>query len=81
MTHVATIRTATAMLTYRASLTGEILAWTIYPAKEAFSPVHRVEDDPERGPVIIVGNEVFEVDPEDEIYTTKTLALEAHFNR
>ena len=66
--------------TYRASLTGERLGWVIYKCSNSFSPVHRVLVDLEHGPVIIVGDDVLEVDPEDDVFATEEQAREAYFS-
>ena len=68
---------------YRSNTTGERLGWAILsdPAR-AFRPVHRIEFHEEDGPVIILGDSVFEVDPEtDDVFGTDEEAMNAYYDR
>lgn len=69
-----------ALAEYRATLTREDLGFVLYASERNFRPVHRVLSDPENGPVIIINNEVFEVDPEgDEVYRDDLTAMDAYY--
>lgn len=71
----------TKMDEYRSNLTGERLGWTIKsePAL-AFRPVHRIEFHEEDGPVVILGDTIFEVDPDsDPVFLTDEDAMNAYY--
>lgn len=66
---------------YRSDFSGERLGWTICadPAL-AFRPVHRIECHLEDGPVVVLGDTVFEVDPEtDDVFNTDEEAMDAYY--
>lgn len=78
MKHLHHIPNESAMDTYRMTLTGERLGWAVCRTLNSFRPAHRVEMDPEVGPVIIVCDDVYEVDPEaDAVYLTEEEARDA----
>ena len=64
---------------YRSKLTGERLGWVAFRSQASFALVHRVEIDPEEGPVILVGDEVYEIDCEDAVYPSDEAAREAYY--
>lgn len=66
---------------YRSGLSGEKLGWAVYHAPElAFRPVHRIEYHKEDGPVIILNDSVFEIDPDtDQVFRTDDEAMDAHY--
>lgn len=66
---------------YRSQLTRESLGWTIKSEPSlAFRPVHRIEFHAEDGPVVILGDTVFEVDPDtDAVFRTDEEALDAYY--
>lgn len=67
---------------YRATLTNEFLGWVIFEHPASYVPVHRVRMDPTTGPVIIVGDEVYEVDPDTvEIFLTEDEARDVYWTR
>ncbi len=68
------------MAEYRAMLIKDDLGWVLYKSEKSFRPVHRVLNDPENGPVIIVGSEVLEVDPDvDAVFVDDIQALDAYY--
>lgn len=73
------IRTAIQLLKYKVTLSGEKLGWIVYESDVTFSPVHRVLGDPEHGPVILIGDEVWEVDLDRDFYHTEALARAAYW--
>lgn len=77
------IHSATKVDEYRSGFSGERLGWTIHSAPAlAFRPVHRIEMHIEDGPVVLLGDTVFEVDPEtDEVFSTDDQALDAYYKK
>lgn len=70
-----------ASATYYGMMTGERIGFTIYKDPEqAFSPVHAILVHREDGPVIVVGENVLEVEVEDDIYPTREDALDAYYS-
>lgn len=62
---------------YRSSCTGERLGWVIKQHPGCFSPTHRVHFHPEDGPVVILYDEVWEVDPDtDDVFASEDEARE-----
>jgi hypothetical protein len=68
---------------YRSELTGDKLGWLIFKSDRTFVPVHRILMHPEDGPVLMIGHEVLEVDPEavDAVYPTEDAARDAYYAR
>lgn len=72
MTRLHYIPNDAAMDAYRETLTGERLGWVIFQHPSSFSPVHHIQMDPEAGPVVVVYDEVWEVDPDvDSVFHTE----------
>lgn len=71
MTHLYHIPHESAMDNYRAALTGERLGWVVYRTPTSFAPTHLIRMHPEDGPVAIICDDVFQVDP-DEDHTFKS---------
>lgn len=69
------------METYRDQLTGEFLGWVIYSAPGSFVPVHRVHMHPTDGPVLLIGDEVYEVDENADVYGTEDEARDAYWEQ
>ena len=66
---------------YQSELTGENLGWMILAKPVlAFRPVHRVLCHPLDGPVLILGDTVYEVDPEtDDVFKSDSEAMDAYY--
>lgn len=80
MTKLHHIPNETAMDNYRSRLTGERLGWAIFSHPSSYSPVHHIHMDPQAGPVIIVYDEVYEVDPDiDQVYATEDIARDKYW--
>ncbi len=73
--------TSTAQRTkYEKTLTGEKLGWVIQRSPKVFSPVHLVLCDPLVGPVIMLDDEAWELDPDTtDVFETRAEALAAYF--
>lgn len=78
---IHTIYSDSAMDEYRSGFTGENLGWTICADPSlAFRHVHRIEMHDEDGPVVVLGDTVFEVDPEtDPVFRTDEQALDFYY--
>ena len=81
MTRIYIIQSESGMDHYRAGLTGERIGWIVFSTPASFTYVHRVLVDPHVGPVIIAGDEVYEVPLDIEIYRTEHEAREAFWAR
>ena len=66
---------------YEAELTGENLGWAILSRPTlSFRPVHRVQFHPTDGPVVILGDTVFEVEPAtDDVFRSDDEAMNAYY--
>lgn len=65
---------------YRHVCTGEKLGWVIFVSDFTFIRVHRVYCHPEDGPVLLIGSDVYEVDPDDcDLYPTENAAKDAYY--
>jgi hypothetical protein len=77
---VQVLRGEDADLLYRRECTGEKLGWVIFICDMTYARVHRVLSHPVDGPVIIINDEVFEVDPDlADVYPTENAAKEAYY--
>lgn len=66
---------------WRATLGGDRLGFAVFKHPHEFSPAHRVLFDPLIGPVILVDDEVYEVEDDDEVHTTREGAMDAYYER
>lgn len=78
---IRTLLTSDDFDSYRSDFSGERLGWTIHSDPSlAFRPVHRIECHLEDGPVVILGDTVFEVDPDtDAVFVTDEQAMDAYY--
>jgi hypothetical protein len=82
VTRLYYLPTDDAMNTYRQALSGERIGWVIFKHPSSFSPVHSVQFDPESGPVIVIYDEVWEVDPEtDDVFATEDAARDKYWEQ
>jgi hypothetical protein len=73
-------RRSTMLLRWKATLTGANLGWIVFENENTFTPVHRVLGDPEIGPVVLIGPNIFEVDLEQtDFFRTEHEARDAYW--
>lgn len=69
-----------AMLTYRHECSPEKIGWVIFKTDLTFCIVHRIYLHPEDGPVVMIFDTVWEIDPDQyEIYVDEDAAKDAYY--
>ena len=68
------------LIALRARLITGSFGWIIYESGATFTPVFKVLNDPENGPVVLISDDLYEVDVEETtFYPTEDAARDAYW--